>query len=223
MRFELTPPKRIELESTALDRSAMNAHVFMYTCTSQRWDSNPRPPAYEAGAITTMLRWLFYFLFFSFLFIKLNWIKLNQKKKIAKEQIKQKKVYVSVKNVFMQSWPSGLRRCVQVAVSSEAWVRTPQAAFVFIHSINFVFFWCSLSLSLCLFVFKMNQLKEKQKKKEILREWSSWLWGRFYTPEIPGSNPGSRKHKKEKKKKNWKHVCTFFFCFKIIQVDSIFK
>ena len=27
-----------------------------------------------------------------------------------------------------QSWPSGLRRCVQVAVSSEAWVRTPQAA-----------------------------------------------------------------------------------------------
>ena len=25
-------------------------------------------------------------------------------------------------------WPSGLRRCVQVAVSSEAWVRTPQAA-----------------------------------------------------------------------------------------------
>jgi hypothetical protein len=27
-----------------------------------------------------------------------------------------------------QSWPSGLRRCVQVAVSSDAWVRTPQAA-----------------------------------------------------------------------------------------------
>ena len=59
VRFELTPPKRIELESTALDRSAMNAHVYIYIFTyiSQRWDSNPRPPAYEAGAITTMLRW----------------------------------------------------------------------------------------------------------------------------------------------------------------------
>ena len=27
-----------------------------------------------------------------------------------------------------QSWPSGLRRCVQVAVSSDAWVRIPQNA-----------------------------------------------------------------------------------------------
>ena len=53
VRFELTPPKRIELESIALDRSAMDA----IHCKSQRWDSNPRPPAYEAGAITTMLRW----------------------------------------------------------------------------------------------------------------------------------------------------------------------
>ncbi|ORX92324.1 hypothetical protein K493DRAFT_44476 [Basidiobolus meristosporus CBS 931.73] len=25
-------------------------------------------------------------------------------------------------------WPSGLRRCVQVAVSSEAWVRTPPSS-----------------------------------------------------------------------------------------------
>ena len=35
----------------------------------------------------------------------------------------------------MQSWPSGLRRCVQVAISSDAWVRSPQTA-----SIIFFFF-----------------------------------------------------------------------------------
>ena len=29
----------------------------------------------------------------------------------------------------MQLWPSGLRRCVQVAVSSDAWVQTPQVAY----------------------------------------------------------------------------------------------
>ena len=30
MRFELTPPKRTELESVALDRSAMKAYIYIY-------------------------------------------------------------------------------------------------------------------------------------------------------------------------------------------------
>ncbi len=28
--------------------------------------------------------------------------------------------------IYMHAWPSGLRRCVQGAVSSDAWVRSPQ-------------------------------------------------------------------------------------------------
>ena len=32
----------------------------------------------------------------------------------------------------VQPWPSGLRRCVQVAVSPDAWVRVPQVAYVFL-------------------------------------------------------------------------------------------
>jgi hypothetical protein len=65
VRFELTPPKRIELESTALDHSAMNApfiyknkkYLFIAYCASQLRDLNSRPSAYEADAITTMLSW----------------------------------------------------------------------------------------------------------------------------------------------------------------------
>ncbi len=30
----------------------------------------------------------------------------------------------------MHTWPSGLRSCVQVAVSSDAWVRIPQNAII---------------------------------------------------------------------------------------------
>ena len=32
--------------------------------------------------------------------------------------------------IVTHSWPSGLRRCVQVAVSSDAWVRIPQDALI---------------------------------------------------------------------------------------------
>ena len=35
------------------------------------------------------------------------------------------KIFISTRK---HVWPSGLRRCVQVAISSEAWVRTPQRA-----------------------------------------------------------------------------------------------
>ncbi len=58
--FEPTPPKRIELESIALDHSATDAFSFtaaMMKKNSQQRDSNSRPPVYETDALTTMLCW----------------------------------------------------------------------------------------------------------------------------------------------------------------------
>ncbi len=40
----------------------------------------------------------------------------------------RQKIYIYIYICIMHSWPSGLRRCVQVAVSSDAWVRIPQNA-----------------------------------------------------------------------------------------------
>ena len=57
MGFEPTPPKRIELESIALDHSATDAPKFNYCSNSQQRDSNSRSPVYETDALTTMLCW----------------------------------------------------------------------------------------------------------------------------------------------------------------------
>ena len=61
---------------------------------------------------------------------------------------------------YLQSWPSGLRRCVQVAVSSDAWVRTPQAAnkkYLFIYApappfLFYLFFYLFLFIYFYLFI-----------------------------------------------------------------------
>ena len=37
VRFELTPPKRTELESVALDRSAMDAQIIIYIASTGNW------------------------------------------------------------------------------------------------------------------------------------------------------------------------------------------
>ena len=52
--FEPTHPKIIELKSTALDRSAIQAYLLLIT--RQQWDSNPRgqsPLDFESNALTT--------------------------------------------------------------------------------------------------------------------------------------------------------------------------
>ena len=46
----------------------------------------------------------------------------------------------------MCSWPSGLRRCIKAAVSSEAWVRIPS------NTISFFLLLLRLFLCLCLFI-----------------------------------------------------------------------
>ena len=45
-------------------------------------------------------------------------------------------------SLYEAGWPSGLRRCVQVAVSSDAWVRIPLLSIFFLHHkpIDAVFF-----------------------------------------------------------------------------------
>ena len=43
--------------------------------------------------------------------------------------------------IYMHSWPSGLRRCVQVAVSSDAGVRIPQNALIDDIFLFFIFFY----------------------------------------------------------------------------------
>jgi hypothetical protein len=61
VRFELTPPKRTELESVALDHSAMDAPVKInYIHKSPQRDLNSRPFAYKANALTTVLCGLFF-------------------------------------------------------------------------------------------------------------------------------------------------------------------
>ena len=48
-------------------------------------------------------------------------------------------------NLYKHSWPSGLRRCVQVAVSSEAWVQTPQDAYIINTLYNIIFiYYCNV-------------------------------------------------------------------------------
>ena len=49
----------------------------------------------------------------------------------ADEQMYQQKQKLFGKHFQQAGWPSGLRRCVQVAVSSDAWVRIPLLTAVF--------------------------------------------------------------------------------------------
>ena len=43
----------------------------------------------------------------------------------------------SQKMFYQAGWPSGLRRCVKVAVSSDAWVRIPLLSAVSVFSVSF--------------------------------------------------------------------------------------
>ena len=55
--FEPTPPKRIELESTALDHSAMNAIYiyYVYIKNMRRPGIEPGPRAWKARILTIEL------------------------------------------------------------------------------------------------------------------------------------------------------------------------
>ncbi len=124
--FEPTPPKRMQLECIALDRSAIQPSLFLifyfttkiikslrnkkkkkikivHSISRHQWDLNPRGKNSNGFRIhrlnhSAIVSFLYFFYF-----------SLN-------------------KSVCVQSWPSGLRRYVQVVISSEAWVRTPQTA-----------------------------------------------------------------------------------------------